>query len=211
MVSQCDVLPRHGFNQMARNMRCQLYFPYVTEQVVLLRTGVLVHINAYMQALGVTPQATLSGPGTTHQPPASAFIDASFADQASLKAHMNASVGFTGNTGAHSADSANPIQNMDIDRPPGMAAATRADSASQAEDEQTDAAVDAAGDQEGLTNGQSKSSAAGAAAAAALDWHGPIQPEKREELRKVWQHLKETAEALPHVGCYTVASVAYRR
>lgn len=50
-----DVLPRHGFTQMARNMRCQLYFPFPTEQVVLLRTGVLVHINAYMRSLGLTP------------------------------------------------------------------------------------------------------------------------------------------------------------
>ena len=52
-----DVLPRHGFTQMARNMRCQLYFPFPTEQVVLLRTGVLVHINAYMRSLGLTPPA----------------------------------------------------------------------------------------------------------------------------------------------------------
>ena len=55
MVVDSDVLPRHGFTQMARNMRCQLYFPFPTEQVVLLRTGVLVHINAYMRSLGLTP------------------------------------------------------------------------------------------------------------------------------------------------------------
>ena len=57
MVVNSDVLPRHGFTQMARNMRCQLYFPFPTEQVVLLRTGVLVHINAYMRSLGLTPPA----------------------------------------------------------------------------------------------------------------------------------------------------------
>lgn len=54
-MDDSDVLPRQGFSQMARNMRCQLYFPYPTEQVVLLRTGVLHHINTYMQALGLAP------------------------------------------------------------------------------------------------------------------------------------------------------------
>lgn len=54
-MANSDVLPRHGFVQMAYNVRCQLYFPFPTEQVVLLRTGVLVHINAYMHSLGLTP------------------------------------------------------------------------------------------------------------------------------------------------------------
>lgn len=52
---------------------------------------------------------------------------------------------------------------------------------------------------------------AGAAAAAASDWLGRIKPDDKEELRQVWEHLKETVEALPHVGCYSIASVAYRR
>lgn len=66
MVDDSDVLPRQGFSQMARNMRCQLYFPHPTDQVVLLRTGVLHHINSYMQALGLAPP---SGPTTAPQPP----------------------------------------------------------------------------------------------------------------------------------------------
>ena len=49
------------------------------------------------------------------------------------------------------------------------------------------------------------------AGAAASDWLGPIKPDDKEELRQVWEHLKETVEALPHVGCYSIASVAYRR
>lgn len=60
MVDNTDVLPRQGFSQMARNMRCQLYFPHPTDQVILLRTGVLHHINSYMQALGLTPPSESS-------------------------------------------------------------------------------------------------------------------------------------------------------
>lgn len=55
------------------------------------------------------------------------------------------------------------------------------------------------------------SSAPGTSDTAASHWHGPIKPEDKEELRQVWQHLKETVEALPHVGCYSIASVACRR
>ena len=52
---------------------------------------------------------------------------------------------------------------------------------------------------------------AGIAGASAADWLGPIKPDDKEQLRQVWEHLKETVEALPHVGCYSIASVAYRR
>ena len=58
---------------------------------------------------------------------------------------------------------------------------------------------------------QTGASSAGAAGASAADWLGPIKPDDKEQLRQVWEHLKETVEALPHVGCYSVASVAYRR
>lgn len=51
----------------------------------------------------------------------------------------------------------------------------------------------------------------GTAGASASDWMGRIKPDDKEELRQVWEHLKETVEALPHVGCYSIASVAYRR
>ena len=61
MVDNLDVLPRQGFSQMARNMRCQLYFPHPTDQVILLRTGVLHHINSYMQTLGLAPPSDPSG------------------------------------------------------------------------------------------------------------------------------------------------------
>ena len=50
-----------------------------------------------------------------------------------------------------------------------------------------------------------------APSATALDWHGRIKPENKEELRQVWERLKQTVEELPHVGCYSVASLAYRR
>ena len=102
MVTDADVLPRHGFTQMARNMRCQLYFPFPTEQVVLLRTGLLVHINAYMRSLGFSPHPHQPGPAAP-SPHTDAQTDIA-ADREggggvgapqSLKAHMasNASAG----------------------------------------------------------------------------------------------------------------------
>ena len=39
--------------RMAKEARCELYFPYPDDQVVLLRTGVLLHFNKYMQSLGL--------------------------------------------------------------------------------------------------------------------------------------------------------------
>lgn len=84
-----DVLPRHGFTQMVRNMRCQLYFPFPTEQVVLLRTGVLVHINAYMRSLGLTPPAAdqaAAPPAKSH--PTHADSHAAAAGPSSLKAQV---------------------------------------------------------------------------------------------------------------------------
>lgn len=63
--------------------------------------------------------------------------------------------------------------------------------------------------QQGVT--PTGASSAAAPSTTTSHWHGPIKPEDKKELRQVWQQLKETVEALPHVGCYSVASVAYRR
>ena len=91
-----DVLPRHGFTQMVRNMRCQLYFPFPTEQVVLLRTGVLVHINAYMRSLGLTPPAADQAAAPPAKPqPTHADSHAAAAGPSFLKAQI-ASAGSAG-------------------------------------------------------------------------------------------------------------------
>ena len=44
-----SVMPRQAFTKIAKDVGCQLYFPYPGEQVVVLRTGVLLHLKAYMQ------------------------------------------------------------------------------------------------------------------------------------------------------------------
>ena len=67
------------------------------------------------------------------------------------------------------------------------------------------------GQQDVAPPGAASAAVPGASGRGASQWHGPIKPEDKEELRQVWQHLKETVEALPHVGCYSIASVAYRR
>lgn len=64
---------------------------------------------------------------------------------------------------------------------------------------------------EGHQDVGSPCAAPGTSDTSASHWHGPIKPEDKEELHQVWQHLKDTVEALPHVGCYSIASVAYRR
>jgi len=202
MLVNADVLPRQGFNQMARNMRCQLYFPHPTEQVVLLRTGVLVHINAYMKALGLTPSTAT---GSTPPKHTDAQTGADPAGPAALKAQLTRETVIKPKLSGHvpNSDGATP---SDMD-PDSTAAADydRADDPHSSEN----ARGDGGDDEQDVFKQESSSQAA--AAAPVLDWHGPIKPEEREQLREVWQHLKETVEALPHVACYTVASIAYRR
>lgn len=116
-MANSDVLPRHGFTQMARNMRCQLYFPFPTEQVVLLRTGVLVHVNAYMRSLGLTSPAADQATTPQHTHADSHAVVSATAAPSFLKAQnaTNGSHGsrhpapMQGNGVAHSADP------MDVD------------------------------------------------------------------------------------------------
>ena len=205
MLVNADVLPRQGFNQMARNMRCQLYFPHPTEQVVLLRSGVLVHINAYMKALGLTPSTAT---GSTPPKDTDAQTGADPAGQASLKAQLSHDTVIKPKLNGHVPESDGATaSDMDLDS---TAAADRAGhDRADVPHSSENARGDRGEDEQDVFKQESSSQAA--AAAAVLDWHGPIKPEKREQLRDVWQHLKETVEALPHVACYTVASIAYRR
>lgn len=200
MLVNADVLPRQGFNQMARNMRCQLYFPHPAEQVVLLRTGVLVHINAYMKALGLTPSTAT---GSTPPKHTDAQTGADPAGQASLKAQLSRNTAIKPKLNGHVPESGGAtVSDMDLD----STAAADHDRANVPHSSEN-ARDDRGNDEQAVCKQESSSQAA----AAVLDWHGPIKPEERERLREVWQHLKETVEALPHVACYTVASIAYRR
>ena len=207
-MADCDVLPRQGFTQVARNMRCQLYFPYATEQVVLLRTGVLVHINAYMHALGLTPG---SAPPQQNGIPSShtdAPTDTDPADQGRPKAQQ--AHGITANPGGSGlmpgSDGAT-ADDLDLD----SSAVAEGDVMEEGVRHSEHAQLSKDPHEQDASVTHSPSEAATTSAAAVLDWHGPIRPEKREEKRRVWERLKETVEALPHVACYTVASVACRR
>ena len=44
-----NVMNRVGFTKVARQLGCQLYIPFPGEQVAVLKTGLLLHIEAYMQ------------------------------------------------------------------------------------------------------------------------------------------------------------------
>ena len=189
-----DVLPRSGFNQMVRNMRCQLYFPYPSEQVVLLRTGVLVHINAYMHGLGLT---SAPKPEQPSNPP-----DPNPEVQTSCKPPVTEDSSANGEQPEHAQAVLGSDVPGDVDANSSMRDAEGSGPARVADP------VEAQASQGGQGSAKRDSPPS---AAAVLDWHGPVRPEKREELLRTWQHLKETVEALPHVGCYTVASVAYRR
>lgn len=48
-------LSRPAFQRIAAEEHCQLYFPVHGEQVVLLRSGLQVHLKRYMQSLGLAP------------------------------------------------------------------------------------------------------------------------------------------------------------
>ena len=43
------VLPRSAFDKIAKESNCQLYFPSPGEHIVVLRTGILQHLDKYMQ------------------------------------------------------------------------------------------------------------------------------------------------------------------
>ena len=43
------VTNRVSFVKVARQLGCQLYFPFPGESVAVLKTGLLLHIEAYMQ------------------------------------------------------------------------------------------------------------------------------------------------------------------
>jgi hypothetical protein len=74
-------LSRPAFLQIAAEDHCQLYFPQHGDQVVLLRSGLQVHLKRYMQSLGLvapdeppspSPQPKESSPppqGTPSQEP----------------------------------------------------------------------------------------------------------------------------------------------
>jgi hypothetical protein len=49
MVRNPGVLPRRAFTKLAQQARCQLYFPFPGDTVVLLHTGMLLHLKRYMQ------------------------------------------------------------------------------------------------------------------------------------------------------------------
>eukprot|EP00884_Botryococcus_braunii_P022264 jgi/Botrbrau1/8721/Bobra.0311s0031.1 len=55
MARKPGVLPRRAFTKIAQQARSQLYFPFPGETVVLLRTGMLLHIKRYMQSLQLIP------------------------------------------------------------------------------------------------------------------------------------------------------------
>ncbi len=153
-----------------------------------------------MKALGLTPSTAT---GSTPPKHTDAQTGADPAGQASLKAQLSRDTAIKPKLNGHvpTSDGATP-SDMDLD----STAAADHDRADVPHSSQN-ARGDRGNDEQDVSKLQSSSQAA----AAVLDWHGPIKPEKREQLREVWQRLKETVEALPHVACYTVASIAYRR
>lgn len=55
MVREPGVMPRRAYTKLAQQARCQLYCPFPNDSVVLLRTGVLLHIKRYMQVRYLSP------------------------------------------------------------------------------------------------------------------------------------------------------------
>ena len=56
VVWHWDRLPRAAFQRLVTSTKCQLWIPFPGEQVVLLRSGLLKHIDTDMKALRLSPQ-----------------------------------------------------------------------------------------------------------------------------------------------------------
>ncbi len=56
VVWHWDRLPRAAFQRLVTPTKCQLWIPFPGEQVVLLRSGLLKHIDTDMKALRLSPQ-----------------------------------------------------------------------------------------------------------------------------------------------------------
>ncbi len=63
MKRDYEVMPRSSFSRVAKDMQCQLWFPLPSENVVLLRSGLLKHLDQHAAALFPDPAApTLKAP-----------------------------------------------------------------------------------------------------------------------------------------------------
>ena len=51
MTRDYEVMPRNNFSRVARDMQCQLWFPLPSENVVLLRSGLLKHLDQHASLL----------------------------------------------------------------------------------------------------------------------------------------------------------------
>ena len=56
LVWHWDRLPRAAFQRLVTPTKCQLWIPFPGEQVVLLRSGLLKHIDTDMKALRLSPE-----------------------------------------------------------------------------------------------------------------------------------------------------------
>lgn len=51
-----EVLSRAGFLSIVKDAQCPLYFPFLTEHVVVLRTGLLKHLSKYINTIFRAPE-----------------------------------------------------------------------------------------------------------------------------------------------------------
>ena len=58
VVWHWDRLPRAAFQRLVTPTKCQLWIPFPGEQVVLLRSGLLKHIDTDMKALRLSSEDT---------------------------------------------------------------------------------------------------------------------------------------------------------
>ena len=72
MKRDYEVMPRNNFSRVAKDMQCQLWFPLPSENVVLLRSGLLKHLDQHAAVLFPDPTAPTapSAPTPTAAPAA---------------------------------------------------------------------------------------------------------------------------------------------
>ncbi|KAK9833054.1 hypothetical protein WJX74_005940 [Apatococcus lobatus] len=88
MKRDYEIMPRNNFSRVARDMQCQLWFPLPSENVVLLRSGLLKHLDQHAAVFFPSPAAPVPTDPTAVTASHSAPIAAATAPNDSFLDHV---------------------------------------------------------------------------------------------------------------------------
>ena len=193
-----DVIPRQAFLKYAIEAQCPLTFPFPGSGVVVMRKGLLRHLDRYMQLLGLAEAPDAPAPPAHHWP-----------EQDRDQAEEEGDEKRGGGGGGRRSGAASKMKEEEEDE--------------EEEEEGSDMDEDGEGGEGGAgpssaasggggRKGKKHKSAVRPAAPAAL-WQlcRRVREETRPGLRAAWEGLRQRVQALRPVERYVVRSVAYRQ